>query len=300
MRVFVTGATGFIGTAIVRELMGAGHEVLGLARSDEAAATLARSGIQAHRGSLTDTASLVAGARACEGVIHTAFIHDFSAYAAAAETDRQAVEALAGALEGSGKPFVSTSGTAILAPGRTGTEADEPAPASAATLRAAAEATVLGAAHRGVRSSVVRLPPSVHGAGDHAFVPTLIDIARRTGVSAFIGEGANRWPTVHRLDAARLFRLALEQAAPGTRLHGVAEEGVTLRALAEAIGAGLGVPVRSITANEARTHFDWLAGFVAIDNPTSSAITRNTLGWRPQEPDLLTDMRDNGYFTRPA
>ncbi|MCY1043897.1 SDR family oxidoreductase [Corallococcus sp. bb12-1] len=300
MRVFVTGATGFIGTAIVRELRTAGHEVLGLARSGASADTLARAGIQAHRGELSDTASLVAGARACEGVIHTAFIHDFSQYAAAAETDRRAVEALAGALEGSGKPFVSTSGTAMLAPGRLGTEADAPSPGSAAGPRAATEAIVMEAARRGVRASVVRLPPSVHGAGDHAFVPALIDIARRTGVSAYIGEGANRWPAVHRLDVARLFRLALERATPGTRLHGVAEEGIPLRALAEAIGAGLGVPVRGIAADEARTHFDWLAGFVAIDNPTSSAITRDTLGWSPQEPDLRTDMRDNGYFTRTA
>ncbi|RKG91885.1 SDR family oxidoreductase [Corallococcus terminator] len=300
MRVFVTGATGFIGTAIVRELRTAGHEVLGLARSDASADTLARAGIQAHRGELTDTASLVAGARSCDGVIHTAFIHDFSQYAAAAETDRRAVEALAGALEGSGKPFISTSGTAMLVPGRLGTEADAPSAGSAAGPRAATEATVMEAARRGVRASVVRLPPSVHGAGDHAFVPALIDIARRTGVSAFIGEGANRWPAVHRLDVARLFCLALERAAPGTRLHGVAEEGIPLRALAEAIGAGLGVPVRGIAEDEARTHFDWLAGFVAIDNPTSSTITRDTLGWSPQEPDLRTDMRDNGYFTRTA
>ncbi|RYZ44172.1 MAG: SDR family oxidoreductase [Myxococcaceae bacterium] len=300
MRVFVTGATGFIGTAIVRELKAAGHEVLGLARSDAAATTLERSGVQAHRGELSDLGSLVAGARACEGVIHTAFIHDFSQYVAAAETDRRAVEALAGALEGLGKPFVSTSGTAMLTPGRLGTEADAPSPGSAAGPRAATETIVMESARRGVRASVVRLPPSVHGAGDHAFVPALIDIARRTGVSAFVGEGANRWPAVHRLDAARLFRLALESAKPGTRLHGVADEGIALRTLAEAIGAGLGVPVRSIGGDEARAHFDWLAGFITIDNPTSSAITRDTLGWRPREPDLLTDMRDNGYFTKTA
>lgn len=297
MRIFVTGATGFIGTAIVRELLAAGHEVLGLARNDAATDTLARAGVAAHRGDLADTDSLAAGARACEGVIHTAFIHDFSAYAAAAETDRRAIEALCAALEGSGKPFVSTSGTAMLAPGRTGTEADGPAPGSAAGPRAAAEAIVLGSADRGVRASVVRLPPSVHGAGDHAFVPALIDIARRTRVSAFIDDGANRWPAVHRLDAARLFRRALEQAASGSRLHGVAEEGVTLRAIAEAIAAGLGVPLRSLSHEEARAHFGWLAGFAAIDNPTSSAHTRDALGWQPQEPDLLTDMRDNGYFS---
>src|SRR6185437_5156066 len=230
MRVFLTGATGFIGEAIVRELLPAGHQVLGLARSDAAADTLARLGVEAHRGDLSETESLVAGARACDGVIHTAFIHDFSAYATAAETDRRAVAAMTAALEGSGKPFVLTSGTALLAPGRIGTEDDAPAPGSAASLRAAAEATALAAAARGVRASVVRLPPSVHGTGDHGFVPTLIDIARRTGVSAFIGDGANRWPAVHRLDAARLFRLALERAAPGAGLHAVAEEGVPLAA----------------------------------------------------------------------
>jgi nucleoside-diphosphate-sugar epimerase len=296
MRVFVTGATGFIGTANVRELLTAGHQVLGLARNDAAADTLARLAVEAHRGDLSDTASLAAGAGACDGVIHTAFIHDFSAYPAAAETDRRAVEAIAAALEGSGKPFVSTSGTALLAPGRTGTEKDIPAAASAAALRAASEATVLAATARGVRSSVIRLPPSVHGADDHGFVPTLIGIARRTGVSAFVGDGANRWPAVHRLDAARLYRLALEKATSGTCLHGVAEEGIPMRAIAEAIGAGLGVPVRSLTANEAPLHFDWMALFVAIDNPCSSAITREALGWLPQEPGLLTDMRESGYF----
>jgi nucleoside-diphosphate-sugar epimerase len=200
-------------------------------------------------------------------------------------------------LEGVGKPFVLTSGTALLDAGRIGTEEDAPASGSAASLRGASEATALKASGRGARVSIMRLPPSVHGAGDHGFVPGLIAIARRTGVSAFIGDGANRWPTVHRLDAARLYRLALERAAPGARLHAVAEEGVTLRALAEAIGAGLNVPVRSLAKDEALAHFDWMAGIVAIDNPTSSAITRNLLGWRPNEPDLLTDMRDSGYFS---
>jgi nucleoside-diphosphate-sugar epimerase len=296
MRVFVTGATGFIGAAIVRELLATGHEVLGLARNAAAFDALTRLGVGALRGDLADTASLAAGARACDGVIHTAFIHDFSAYAAAAETDRRAVEALAGALAGSGKPLVSTSGTALLAPGRIGSEGDAPAPGSAAGLRAASETAVLAAAGRGVRASVVRLPPSVHGRGDHGFVPALIDIARRTGIAAFIADGANRWPAVHRLDAARLFRVALEQAAAGSRLHGVAEEGITLRAIAEVIGEGLGVPVRSIAKDAAPAHFDWLAGFVAIDNPTSSAVTRDALGWRPRELDLLSDMRDSGYF----
>jgi nucleoside-diphosphate-sugar epimerase len=297
MRVFLTGATGFIGSAIVRELLTAGHKVLGLARSDAAADTLARLGVEAHRGELSDIDSLAAGARACEGVIHTAFIHDFARIPieVAAETDRRAVEALVGALVGSGKPLVVTSGTALLAPGRTGTEED--APVSAAIPRAASEMAVQAAAGRGVRGSIVRLPPSVHGAGDHGFVPMLIGIARRTGISAFVGDGANRWPAVHRLDAALLFRLALEKAAPGARLHGVAEEGVPMREIAQTIGTGLGVPVRSLTEDEARTHFDWFARFVAIDNPTSSALTREALGWRPKESGLLTDMKQSGYFS---
>ena len=297
MRVFLTGATGFIGLAIVRELLTAGHEVLGLARSDAAVATLAELGIDAHRGELTDTGSLVAGARACDGVIHTAFIHVFSQYAANAEIDRKAVAAMAGALEDTGKPFVITSGTALVATGRTATETDAPTPGSAGSHRAAAEQITLAAAERGVRSGIVRLPPSVHGAGDHAFVPALVAIARRAGFSAYIGDGTNRWPAVHRLDAARLFRLALENGAAGSRFHGVAEEGITLRAIAEAISEGLGVPPRSLVKEEAAAHFDWLAGFVGIDNPTSSTLTRESLGWSPQGPGLLADMRENGYFS---
>jgi len=298
MRVFVTGATGFIGSAIVPELLAAGHKVLGLARNGAAADALARLGVEAHRGDLSDADSLAAGARVSDGVIHTAYNHDWSTpREVASETDRQAVETLAGALEGSGKPLVVTSGTLMLAqltPGRTATEAD--AHASAAIPRAASELAVQAAAGRGVRASVVRLAPTVHGAGDHGFVPRLIDIARRTGVSGFVGDGANRWPAVHRLDAAHLFRLALEKAAPGARLHGVAEEGVPLRAIAQTIGTALGLPVRSLTEDEAQGHFGWLAPFVALDNPTSSALTRSTLGWRPREPELLTDMRDSGYF----
>jgi nucleoside-diphosphate-sugar epimerase len=290
----VTGATGFVGSAIVRELLGAGHTVVGLARSDAAAEALAKRGVEAHRGDLSDVDSLAAGAGASDGVIHTAFNHDWStSREVAAETDRRAVEALAGALEGSGRPLVVASGTAGLASGHTATEEDTSRPG---IPRAASEAAVQAAAGRGVRASVVRLSPTVHGAGDHGFVPMLIDAARRTGVSAFVGEGANRWPAVHRLDAARLFRLALEKAAPGARLHGVAEEGVPMRAIAQTIGEGLGVPVRSLTEDEARAHFDWFARFVAIDNPTSSAITRESLGWRPREPELLADMRDSGYF----
>ena len=299
MKVFVTGATGFIGSAVVKELLGAGHTVLGLARSDEGADALTQMGADVHQGSLSDADSLAAGARACDGVAHLAFNHGFGTTPidVAARMDRCAVEVMTSALEGTGKPFVLTSGTMLLAftfgPGHTGTEEEMPA----ATLpRVASEEAVLAAAGRGVRSSIVRLSPTVHGASDHGFVPMLIDIARKTGVAAYVGDGANRWPAVHRLDAARLFRLALEQAAPGTRLHGVAEEGVPMRAIAETIGAGLGVPVKSIPADEAQAHFGWLAMFVGADNPTSSAWTRETLGWNPQRPELLTDMRENGYF----
>jgi nucleoside-diphosphate-sugar epimerase len=295
MRVFLTGATGFIGSAIVQELLSAGHEVLGLARSDAAAEALARLGVRAHRGELADPASLATAAKACDGVIHTAFIHDFAAHAAAAETDRQAVTAMLGALEGTGKPLVATSVTVLLAHTHPATE-DTPVPEASPNPRAKAEAMVLAAAGRGVRASVVRLPPSVHGTGDYGFVPRLVNVARSKGVSAFIGEGANRWPAVHRLDAARLYRLALESALPGARLHAVAEEGITLRAIAEAIGAGLGLPARGIAADEAPAHFDWLARFLPIDNPTSSALTRNSLGWQPQEAELLVDMRESGYF----
>jgi nucleoside-diphosphate-sugar epimerase len=271
--------------------------VLGLARSDTAAEALARSGVAAHRGELADTEGLAAGAGGCDGVIHTAFIHDnFSQYEANAAVDRRAVEAMARALEGSGKPLVITSGTALLPPGRTATEADAPQRGTAASQRAASEEIVVAAAGRGVRGSVVRLPPTVHGAGDHGFVPALIDLARRTGLSAFAGDGANRWPAVHRLDAARLFRLAVEKAASGTRLHGVAEEGIPMRAIAETIGEGLGVPVRSLTEAEAVAHLGWMARFIALDNPTSSATTRATFGWEPREMELLMDMRQNGYF----
>lgn len=297
MRVFVTGATGFIGSAIARELQGAGHQVLGLARNEAAVAALKAMGVEAHRGELADIDSLVAGATACDGVIHMAFIHDFSAYAASVEADLRAVDAMLQALAGTGKPFVGTCGTALLANGRLGTETDAPVPGAAGHMRAASEAKVLAAAAAGVRASVVRLAPSVHGAGDHGFVPALIDIARRTGFAGYPGDGANRWPAVHRADAARLYRLALEGAKPGSRLHGVAEEGVPMREIAATIGRGLGLPVRSLTPDESLAHFGWIARFVAIDNPSSSELTRRTLGWQPSGPGLLEDMRDNGYFS---
>ncbi|HEX3365221.1 SDR family oxidoreductase [Phenylobacterium sp.] len=302
MRVFVTGAAGFIGSATVQDLLAAGHQVLGLARNDANAEALAKVGVDVHRGDLTDPDSLVAGAKACDGVIHLAFIHDFSQFMANIETDRRAVEAMAGALEGSDKPLVIASGTLMVArPGPSGaayalpgTEADTAMNPNAG--RAAAETLLLGASQRGVRGSVVRLSPTVHGAGDKGFVPMMIAAAREKGVAAYVGDGANRWPAVHRLDAARLFRLAVENAAPGARLHGAAEEGIPIRAIAETIGEGLGVPVRSITPEEAPDHFGFLGAFSAMDNPTSSLATRDALGWRPEHPGLLADMRDAGYL----
>jgi|SRR5262245_60668434 len=299
MRVFVTGATGFIGSAVVRELLGAGHRVVGLARSDQSAAALAAAGAEVHRGAIEDLEALRAGAAAADGVVHLAYIHDFSDIAAAARTDQRAVEALGAALERSGRPFVVPSGLGVLAPGRPGTERDAPDPNSPGRHRIASQQAALGFAARGVRSSVVRLAPTVHGAGDHGFVPALIDIARRWGVSAYIGDGNNRWPAVHRLDAARLFRLALEKAPAGSILHGVGEEGVGVRDVAEVIGRRLELPVRSVPPAEAADHFGWLAPFLGADVPASSALTRELLGWRPSHPGLLADLEQGHYF-RPA
>ena len=295
MRVFVTGATGFIGTAIVQELRSAGHQVLGLARSDAAAQTLTHLGVEAHRGDLEDLQSLAAGARAADGVIHTAFVHDFDAYARAAEIDRQAIAALASALEGTRKPLVAPSGTLLLPSGRLATEADEPPRDRAIAARGASEQTLLAAAEHGLRTCLIRLAPSVHGVGDKGFIPAFIQLARRSGISAHVGDGSNRWPAVHRLDAARLFRLALEKAPPATILHGVAEEGITLRSIAETIAHALHVPVRAIPLEEARAHFGWMSLFIAHDNPTSSARTRALLDWHPRGPDLLSDLRQS-YF----
>jgi nucleoside-diphosphate-sugar epimerase len=294
MLVFVTGATGFIGSAIVQELVNAGHQVLGLARNDASAGALARLGVEAHRGDLSDTESLVAGARACEGVIHMAFIHDFSNYAAAIETDRRAVEAIAGALEGSSKPLVTASGTLMVSHARPATEQD--VPLSIDVPRAASEATVLAAAGRGVRGSVVRLPPSVHGDGDHGFVPQLIAIAREKGVSAYVGDGLNRWPAVHRLDAARLSRLALEKGVAGSRFHAVADEGVPVRDIADVIGRRLNVPVVAKSPEEAAEHFGFLGWVLGIDGPATSALTQERLGWRPTQPGLISDLDHARYF----
>jgi nucleoside-diphosphate-sugar epimerase len=296
MRVFVTGATGFIGSAIVPELIGAGHQVVGLGRSDQAAATLASAGAEVHRGALADLDSLRSGAAAADGVIHTAFIHDFSQIECSGRIDRSAVETLGGALQGSGRPLVIASATGILTPGRVGTEEDSPDPRSPGSHRTASEESAISLAFRGVRSSVVRLARTVHGEGDHAFVPGLIDVARRRGVSGYIAAGTNRWSTVHRLDAAYLFRLALEEAPAGSVLHGVAEEGVRTRDIAEVIGRHLDLPVVSIAPDEAGDHFGWLAGFVATDGPASSALTRERMGWEPVYPGLIPDLDQGHYF----
>ena len=297
MRVFVTGATGFIGTAIVRELIDARHEVLGLARSDAGAHSLVAAGAGVHRGSLEDLESLRSGAAAADGVIHTAFIHDFSNYGPAAETDWRAIETLGEALAGSDRPLVVTSGTLLVQrKGSLATEED----ASTPNFPRKSEEAALTLAARGIRAAVVRLPPSVHGTGDHGFVPQLIRIAREKGAAAYIEDGLNRWPAVHRLDAAHLYRLALEKSSVGGRYHGVADEGVATRDIAEVIGRHLNLPVVSMSLEEAADHFGWIAHFFGIDGPASSAQTQQQLGWRPVQPDLIADLNAEHYFEHAA
>ena len=298
MRIFVTGATGFVGSAVVRELIDAGHQVTGLVRSDTSAADLAATGADVVRGSLDDLSGLRDVASRSDGVVHTAFDHDFSRFAANCERDRLAIEALAEGLGASARPLVVTSGLAHFEPGQAVVETDAARPPTASMPRAS-EATALALAARGVCASVVRLPPSVHGQGDHGFVPHLIGVARRTGVSAQVGEGGNRWPAVHRLDAAGVFRGAVEQAVRGARYHAVAEEGVLFRDLAALIARQLGLPVKRLTPAEARTHFGWFAGFAQLDVTASSAVTQARLGWAPRDAGLLADVAASGYFAVP-
>jgi nucleoside-diphosphate-sugar epimerase len=295
MRVFVTGATGFIGSAIVQELIGAGHQVLGLARSDAAASALITAGAGVHRGDLEDLDSLRSGTAASDGVIHAGFIHDFARFKEVCEIDRQAIEAIGEALVGSDRPFIVTSGTALVHPGSLATE-DMMPPANPAFPRAS-EAAADAVASLGVRVSVIRLSPSVHGDGDHhGFVPILINIAREKGKAAYIGDGQNRWNAVHRLDAAHLYKLALENATTGIRFHGVTEEGIAFKAIAEAIGKQLNIPVVSLSSEQAAEQFGWFAGFAAIDCPASSKITRERLNWQPSQPTLLADLEKGIYF----
>ena len=292
MRVFVTGATGFVGSAVVADLIAAGYRVAGLARTDAGAAALTVMGAEVHHGSLEDHASLRSGAAASDGVLHLVFNHDFSKFAENCELDRRAILALGDELKGSERPLIVTSGVALLAPGRLATEDD----AAARHFPRVSEATAEELADRGVRAGIVRLPPTTHGEGDHGFVPRLIAIAREKGAAAYIGDGMNRWPAAHRLDAARVYRLALEQGASARRYHAIAEVGVPFKVIAEVIGKRLGVPVVSKSPDEAESHFGWFSRFAAVDVPTSSAKTRAALGWAPKEKGLIEDLDQPHYF----
>lgn len=294
MRVFVTGASGFIGSALVSELLSHGHQVLGLARSDAGAVALEAAGAQVQRGALDDLDSLRAGAQASEGVAHLAFQHDFSDYAGAMRLDAGAVATFGEVLAGTGRPLVIASGILGLAPGRVATEND--VADSAINARAQSAADTVALARQGVRSSVVRLAPTVHGQGDHGFVRTLIEIARQKGQSGYIGDGQNRWPAVHRQDAARLFRLALESAPAGSVLHGVAEEGLSARTIAETIGRHLKVPTVSVAPEDMDAHFGWIGRFFSLDAPASNVLTRERLGWQPTHTTLMEDLERGDYF----
>ena len=294
MRVFVTGASGFIGSAVVPELISAGHRVLGLARSEASAEALTAAGAEVLRGDLNEPKSLQAGAAETDGVVHLGFIHDFDNFQASIQTDLRAIETMGGVLAGSGRPLVFASGVVGLVPGRIATE-EVPFDAKAHP-RAANAVAALGLAERGVRVSAVRLAPTVHGPGDHGFVWRLVEIAREKRVSGYIGEGHNRWPAVHRLDAARLFRLALEKAPAGSAVHGVADEGVPARTIAEIIGRKAALPVASIPPEAAGAHFGWLGRFFAMDQPASSALTRERMGWTPTHPGLVEDL-EAGHYT---
>lgn len=294
MRILVTGASGWIGSASVTELIGAGHHVLGLARTDEAAAKIAQLGAEVVRGSLDDVDSLRAAAERAEGIVHLGYNHDFSQMGAAAQVDRTAIETFAQVLEGSGGPLLIASGTLGLATGGVGTERDVPNPA--VHPRVANSGYTLGLAERGIRSIVVRFAPTVHGAGgDHGFVAVLARTARERKASAYIGDGLNRWPAVHRLDAGKLVQLAIDGASSGTVLHAVAEEGIATHDIADALGQYLELPLTTVPANLAGVHFGWLGMFFGADAPASSALTRSLLGWKPKQPTLLEDIAAGHY-----
>lgn len=292
MRVFVTGAAGFIGTATTRELIANGHEVLGLARSDENARALEKLGAKVHRGALEDLDSLREGARQSDGTIHLAFIHDFSKFAENGQIDKRAIEAMGDVLVGSDKPFIVTSGTLVVASGRLATEKDPAAP----SLPRFSETAGLAFAGRGVRAMAVRLPQVHGGDGKCGLVNWLLNIAREKGVSAYIGDGANRWAAAHRLDVARLYRLALEKGVAGTSYHAVADEGVTARDIAEILGRHLNLPVVSIPPEQASDHFGMMAMFAGRDGAASSALTQQWLGWKPSQIGMIADISRPGYF----
>jgi nucleoside-diphosphate-sugar epimerase len=308
MRIFVTGASGWIGSAVVAELIAAGHQVVGLARSDASAQALIAMGAEVQRGTLDDVDILRSAAAASDGVIHLAFKHDIAFtgdFAGAAAADRLAVEIFGDALAGSNKPFVLASGVIGLTPGHLATEHDglESTPATVSidsgpdTRRGTAHIAV-ALASRGIRSSVVRLAPTVHGDGDNGFIAMVVAIAKTKGQSGYIGDGSNRWPAVHVRDAARLFRLAVEKAPAGATLHAVADEGIAIRDIAEVIGRQLGIPAVSISPEDASGHFGFLGNFLAIDSPVSSALTRELLGWQPEQPGLLADLEQGHYFNK--
>jgi nucleoside-diphosphate-sugar epimerase len=294
MQVFVTGASGFVGSAIVKDLLAAGHKVLGLVRSEKGAEKVAAAGAEALRGDVNDPEILRQGATTCDAVIHTAFNHDFSRFKQNCEDDRVVIGILADALAGMNKPLVVTSGVGLLNYGRPATE-DDAAPSSDVIPRAASEEATKAAAAKGVDAYIVRLPPSTHGTGDHGFVPMIIDMAKEKGESAYIGEGKNLWPAAHRNDAAAIYRLAIEKRPALKVFHAVAETGVPFKEIAETIGEGLNLPVASKTGDEIAAHFTWFAHFAAMDCQSSSEKTKAALGWEPKELGLIEDMKAN-YF----